>query len=749
MTNWVARHSFRLQLIGGTLLVEAVMLAVFWWSESSAPAGQAITLSQIVRLAIIGVALTILLLVPLSYWLTRRLRQLEKAAHRFAAGQFGSRIDVAGDDEVGHLAGVLNHMADALNAHIESLHHSEARLRYALLGSSDGIWDWDLVDDDYYLSSRWKEMIGYQPAELPNERQVFIEHLHPDDRSRVEEAIDRHLRHRAPYDVEYRLRHRDGHYFWCRARGQAVWDSEGRPIRFSGATTDIGEQKTNEAHIEALLAEKEALLDNALVGIVFVRQRSVVACNRRFEEMFGYGSGELTGKTTEGLFPSPAVYQEISRAAYATLERGEPYSFELNLSRNDGSKFWARLSARAIDPQRCEEGSIWVYTDESERKEALDSVLDEQAFSQALVSSLPGVFFLGGPDGKILRWNTSLEKELGYRRRKIVHMAATDLVASEARSQWQEAVDGTLATGEPVAFESQLLADNGLAIPYFLTVTAIDVHDQRLLIIVGIDISARKQAEEEIRRLNEGLEQRVRDRTAELTAANRELESFSYSVSHDLSSPLRGIDGFARILEEDYGSRLDGAGKNYLHRIRAATQRMQRLIDDMLNLARITRNELALSTVKLSEAASRIVGELREAEPHRQVETIIAPGLEATGDVNLINVVLENLLRNAWKFTAKHARARIEFGALQKDGETVYFVRDDGAGFDMRYAGKLFREFQRMHRHHEFEGSGIGLAITSRVIQRHGGRIWAEAAVEQGATFYFTLPPKQRTGQAP
>lgn len=740
MTNWIAQHSFRLQLIGGTLLVQAVMLALFFWQESAAAPASELLLHEILRLGLIGGVLTVLLLLPLGNWLTRRLRKLETAADAFAAGHLEQCVAIPGEDEIGRLAKVFNHMATALTTHIESLRHSETRLRYALRGSSDGIWDWDLNDCDYYLSPRWKEMLGYGAEELPNQREVFVEHLHPEDRARVEAAIDSHFQHRGPYDIEYRLRHRDGHYFWCRARGQAVWDSEGRPVRFSGATTDISEQKDNAARIEALLAEEKALLDNALVGIVSVRQRNIVVCNRRFEEMFGFAPEEMIGRTTEALFPSVAVYEEISRATYATLARGETYSFELNLCRKDGSKFWARVSARAIDQQAPEDGCIWVYTDESERKDALDSALEQQAFSDALVSSLPGVFFLADEEEKILRWNTNLEKELGYRRRKFVHLAASELIAAEGHRQWQELVDTTLTTGQPASAEFLLLPEGGEAIPYFLTVTAIEAHERHMLIVVGIDISARRQAEDEVLRLNESLEQRVRDRTAELTAANRELESFSYSVSHDLSSPLRGIDGFARILEEDYQAALDDDGRHYLQRIRAATQRMQRLIDDMLSLARVTRNELAIAELDLSALANRICVELRESEPERKVETLVRPGMEVAGDANLLSVALGNLLRNAWKFTGRHPTARIEFDTQQQNGETVYFVRDDGAGFDMRYAAKLFREFQRMHRQQDFEGSGIGLAIASRIIQRHGGRIWAEGAPGRGATFYFTLP---------
>lgn len=245
----------------------------------------------------------------------------------------------------------------------------------------------------------------------------------------------------------------------------------------------------------------------------------------------------------------------------------------------------------------------------------------------------------------------------------------------------------------------------------------------------------RKKADDEIKKYN-----------IELTALNKELEAFSYSASHDLRAPLRGIDGFSQALLEDYSDKLDERGKDYLRRVRSATQRMGELIDALLSLSRMTRQEMHLQMVDLSDAVQRIATELQKKQAERRVDWIIAEGVTAEGDSRLLNVVMENLLRNAWKYASKCPRARIEFGTTQAAGETAYFVKDNGAGFDMAYKDKLFSPFQRLHAGSEFHGSGIGLATVQRIIHRHGGRVWAEGEVDRGAIFYFTLPLTKRGG---
>lgn len=333
--------------------------------------------------------------------------------------------------------------------------------------------------------------------------------------------------------------------------------------------------------------------------------------------------------------------------------------------------------------------------------------------------------------GVFTRINDTELKWLGYRREELVGARRfSDLLTPASVEVFESNFPVFKERGEIRDLEFDMVRKDGTVLPVLLSATAVKDAGGRYLHSRStvIDFTDRKLARAELEKLNQSL-----------VAANAELEAFSYSVSHDLRAPLRSIDGFSHALLEDYDGVIDGTGKDYLCRVRAATQRMGHLIDDLLNLSRVTRSDYKPEVVDLSTMAYDTMQELNAAEPERRVAFSIAPEITASGDKHLLQVLLRNLLDNAWKFTSKTPDARIEFGQSFISGEKVIFVRDNGAGFDMKYADKLFSPFQRLHSVADYAGTGIGLAIARRVVSRHGGRIWAEAASGEGAAFYFTL----------
>jgi PAS domain S-box-containing protein len=386
---------------------------------------------------------------------------------------------------------------------------------------------------------------------------------------------------------------------------------------------------------------------------------------------------------------------------------------------------------------------VCQWVDITERKQAEEALRESEIKYRTLFESAGDTIFLLDKD-IFIDCNQKTLEMFRCTREQIIGQPPyrfSPEVQPDGRNSKEKAVEKNNAAlgGQHQFFEWKHLRYDGTPFDAEISLNSINDRGNNYIQAICRDITDRKKAEDELKKYHEHLEALVRERTIKLEASNKELEAFSYSASHDLRAPIRTIDGFSQALLEDYEDKLDIQGKDYLIRIRSATRHMTELIEDLLQLSRITRTEMNIEKINLTRIARSVIDELQKSQPQRHVEIRIADGLEEIADLRLMRIVLENLLGNAWKFTGKQAKAVIEFGSIKKGGEKVYFIRDNGTGFDMAYADKLFAPFQRLHTEEEFPGTGIGLATVRRIIHRHGGNVRTEGAIDKGATFYFSL----------
>ncbi|HUE98811.1 MAG TPA: PAS domain S-box protein [Anaerolineales bacterium] len=654
-------------------------------------------------------------------------------------------------------AGRLNRV-DAERGQAErALSLTEQRSRALIESSWDAVALFGADGTILYGSPSTVQILGYSLDEFVG-RNAF-ELIHEEDHPFVTECLTISLQQPgAQVPVHSRVRHKNGEWRWLEGVFTNLLDEPG--VR---AIVNNYHDFTERKQAEADLYKSEELLrlgyDTAKLGIW---QNNLVTGTVHFDEraraQYGFDADNVTLAEVIARIHPDDVDRLGKEIASATDPAGDGrYGTEYRVIHPDGSVHWLAIQARVYfqgaGHSRRPVTGFGTSQDITERRKAeaeireLNEELNERviertaALSQAnsllemMLENMPDQIYFKDAQSRFIRNSRSQARALGLND-PAEAIGKSDFDFFPHAQLYYEKEQEIIRSGKSMVDEEERVVwPDGRET--WVSTTKVPLPDQAGQIIgtfgISRDITERKRAEAELQKAKQ-----------ELEAANKELEAFSYSVSHDLRSPLRSIDGFSQALLEDYADQLPAKGQDHLKRVRAATQRMGQLIDDLLNLSRVSRAIMKSGPVDLSELAQGIAGELQRTQPERRVNFSITPNLKAHGDPNLLRVVLENLLNNAWKFTSKLEQAEIEIGSKDENDETIYFIRDNGAGFDMAYVDKLFRAFQRLHYMSEFSGTGIGLATVQRIINRHGGRIWAEGAVDQGAIFLFTLPALDR-----
>ena len=708
--------------------------------------------SKWLRLSI-SIALAVIAAVLLAAWLlSRKLQQqislpilvLAETAHAISERRdYSVRARKFGADEVGLLTDAFNQMLEQVQKQNLNL----SRFVAIIESSDDAIVGKDLNGVITSWNPGAEKLFGYPAREAIGKPMLtFIppERAHEEAEILAQIARGESIKHLETVRVR-----KDGKRIDVSVTISPIKDSQGKIIGASKIARDITESKQAEQLLKATLKEvndlKSALDEHAIVAITDA-QGKITYVNDKFCAISKYSREELIGQDHR-LINSGHHSKEFIRDLWTTIAHGKVWHGEIKNRAKDGSFYWVDTT---IVPFLNDDGKprqyVAIRADITERKRAQEEAAREQARFKLIFESTPvGIAYaIVQPDGQYQRiindahlqicGLTKEQDQIPGIYQRLVH-------PDDARRQ-QKLADELLGpdrTGK-ISLEKRYVRLDGEVVWVAFTFQrrkCADGNYEELTTVV--DINDLKNAEAEIRQLNAELEQRVARRTVELEAANKELEAFSYSVSHDLRAPLRAVNGFAGIVLDDFGPLLPDAGRNYLERIRNGGQRMGELIDDLLAFSRLSRLSMNRQPVNFRLIVQESLDELKPLLEDRQIELRIGELPACQGDPLLLKQVWINLLSNAIKYSRDREPAIVEVGCTRNDGENVYFVRDNGVGFDMQYVGKLFGVFQRLHRADEFEGTGVGLAIVQRIIHRHGGRVWAEAQLNHGATFYFTI----------
>jgi PAS domain S-box-containing protein len=533
--------------------------------------------------------------------------------------------------------------------------------------------------------------------------------------------------------IEITALHRDGREFPVELAITPI--RIGESVSFSAFVRDITERKQAEEARRASEESYRTLFEYAPDGIVIANLEGVYSdANASICRMLGYTRDELIGLHASNIV-AEAEIPHIG-PALSQIESRVDYHRVWQFRRKDGSIFEAEVIATMMP-----DGNLMAMIRDITERKRIEAAAARLA---AIVESSDDAIIGKDLSGIVTSWNAGAEKTFGYSAQEMVGQPIGRLIPRERQHEEVDILDRSRRGVSIQHFDTVRLRKDGSPIDVSITISPIKDSAGKIVGAskVARDISERKQWEDKIRGLNAELEQRVVERTAQLEIANKELEAFSYSVSHDLRAPLRAVDGFSQAVLEDYGPQLPEEGRRYLLTIRQGAQKMGMLIDDLLTFSRLSRAPINEEQINTGRLVRGVLDDLAAQREGRQIDLRIGELPPCTGDPALLKQVWTNLLSNALKYTQKRETAVVEIGSKRSPEGHVYFVRDNGTGFDMRYAGKLFGVFQRLHRAEDYTGTGVGLALVQRIIHRHGGFIWAEAEVDRGATFYFTLKEK-------
>ena len=570
----------------------------------------------------------------------------------------------------------------------------------------------------------------------------------PEDHAAMREELTRDLAgHTRPTALTFMRE--NGERFPVLVAHSLVRDERGAVTAMMATIKDMSELMAAQAELADSERRFRRTFDQAPVGAAIVTlDGHFQRVNAALQRMTGYSEDELTTMT----FLDITLPEEREHDAelVGRLLRGDNDELvrEKRYVRKDGGNTWGLLSVRVA---RDDAGEplyfLSMIVDVDDRRHAQEALQD----SEKSLREAQRLARIGNWQWTVATDTVKWSEELFHidgRDPDLPAPSFAEMSSCYTPESWQRlsaVVAKTLQSGESYELDLEMVRADGTTRHTSARGEATYDAGGKIVGLHGTvqDVTDRKRAEDEIRRLNAELEKRVVSRTAQLAAVTAELEAFAYSASHDLRAPLRTIDGFSAMVMEDAADAIGPEDVRHLQRVREAAQRMGRLIDDLLGLSRVARRDLIREQVDVSALAREVADELLAEHEAKVVEVVIAPDMVADADPRLLRVILRNLLDNAWKFTAKHETARVEVGVTDADGERAFFIRDDGAGFDPEHAEHLFGAFQRLHAAGEFEGDGIGLAMVQRLVNRHGGRAWAEGQVEKGATFFFTLPSEE------